>query len=478
MPDIDFQKIELNVIPSGELPVFYASQYETARPFIADLKWGSEVFTPGEGCYAEIDIRKVDNNLVVITDDVVIDGNEVSVILPQQAVTCVGKNLAQVKIYGSDDVMVAALNFFIEVQPDPLSGGVDSETAIDNIESQIAEIVPQVIGDDYYDKDEVDALLNGKADAATTYTKTEVDNALALKANSSDLATVATTGSYDDLTDKPTIPAAQIQSDYAQADNTKVDYIKNKPDINAMINAAIIDIMPVGSAGPAAVANFDTDLALPLESAKIEIKAQQASGTPTPANPLPITGWTESEITVADGSMVTQSTHTIALDRTVYGGYITKAQNGNWDLTDKMLPLNLADLNWYYIATRKCYSTNFSDLDNDFATSEKPTFLCEKYEPSIWNDVATDNTKDNAIFSIPSDNTLRIRDLRFDDDVNSFKASLSDCGFYYNTKNPTVYSNIATEQITALIGINNIFADTGNSEVSFKVGIQKYIDSQ
>lgn len=50
-------------------------------------------------------------------------------------------------------------------------------------------------------------------------------------AESADLATVATTGSYDDLTDKPTIPAAQVQSDYAQTNTSAVDYIKNKPNL-------------------------------------------------------------------------------------------------------------------------------------------------------------------------------------------------------------------------------------------------------
>ena len=50
-------------------------------------------------------------------------------------------------------------------------------------------------------------------------------------ANKPTLATVATSGSYDDLTDKPTIPAAQVQADYGQTDNTKIDYIKNKPNL-------------------------------------------------------------------------------------------------------------------------------------------------------------------------------------------------------------------------------------------------------
>jgi len=38
-------------------------------------------------------------------------------------------------------------------------------------------------------------------------------------------------GSYNDLSDKPTIPDAQVQSDWNQSDNTKVDFIKNKPTL-------------------------------------------------------------------------------------------------------------------------------------------------------------------------------------------------------------------------------------------------------
>ena len=47
------------------------------------------------------------------------------------------------------------------------------------------------------------------------------------------LATVATSGSYNDLSNKPTIPAAQIQSDWNQTDTSELDYIKNKPTIPA-----------------------------------------------------------------------------------------------------------------------------------------------------------------------------------------------------------------------------------------------------
>lgn len=38
-------------------------------------------------------------------------------------------------------------------------------------------------------------------------------------------------GSYNDLTDQPTIPAAQIQADWNETDNTSMAYIANKPSI-------------------------------------------------------------------------------------------------------------------------------------------------------------------------------------------------------------------------------------------------------
>lgn len=61
----------------------------------------------------------------------------------------------------------------------------------------------------------------------TNYTKT------------TDLAAVAMSGDYDDLLNKPTIPAAQIQSDWNQTNTSAKDYIKNKPTVlSAFVNDA------------------------------------------------------------------------------------------------------------------------------------------------------------------------------------------------------------------------------------------------
>lgn len=68
-------------------------------------------------------------------------------------------------------------------------------------------------------------------DGLTIDSFSDVETALSGKADTSSLATVATSGSYNDLTNKPTIPAAQVQANWTQTTTTEPDYIKNKPTL-------------------------------------------------------------------------------------------------------------------------------------------------------------------------------------------------------------------------------------------------------
>lgn len=277
--------IELNICPTGDKPVFHAAQYDVGRPIIIKLKNGEDDFTPTD-LDIELQVRKVDNNVVTAVPDSV-DGNVVTFLTTEQMTACSGTNLCEVQLT-SDDNTMATLHFYLVVQRDALQGGLSSQSEIHDLEEQIAAIVPEVIGDEYYTAAQVDELIddiptfdpsnyydktqvytktetNGllaqKANVSSlatvattgnyndlsnkptipdvsnyytkseTYSQGEVDTLLATKADAADLATVATTGDYDDLINKPTIPAAQVQSDWDQSDNTQVDYIKNKPTI-------------------------------------------------------------------------------------------------------------------------------------------------------------------------------------------------------------------------------------------------------
>jgi hypothetical protein len=81
---------------------------------------------------------------------------------------------------------------------------------------------------------QVNADWNADSGVAAILNKPNMSN-YAEKAN---LATVATTGSYTDLSNKPTIPAAQVQSNWAETDSTSKAYIQNKPDMTAYAQTA------------------------------------------------------------------------------------------------------------------------------------------------------------------------------------------------------------------------------------------------
>ena len=104
----------------------------------------------------------------------------------------------------------------------------------------LSSVVWGQIGGSLADQTDLKNALDAKQDL--------IDSSHKLPAsNISGLATVATTGDYDDLSNKPTIPAAQIQSDYAQSNSAAVDYIKNKPDLSIYAQSA--SLSPVATSG-------------------------------------------------------------------------------------------------------------------------------------------------------------------------------------------------------------------------------------
>ena len=100
-----------------------------------------------------------------------------------------------------------------------------SETSVESITVTGAVGWGISVGDlsQYYTKNETEQYVQGELE--DYYDKTETNALLDEKANSSDLARVATTGSYNDLTNKPTIPAGQIQSDWTQTNKLIISKI-------------------------------------------------------------------------------------------------------------------------------------------------------------------------------------------------------------------------------------------------------------
>ena len=229
-----YEVITLNLIPSGEVPVIHAAQYDVDRPLKFALKLGEDDFNPS-GYSLELQIRKVDNNIVTAAPSDVTN-NVVTFNSTQQMCACSGTNLGEIQIT-KDDLDIATLHFYLVIQRDVLAGGLTSQSEIHDLEDQIAEIVPEVIGDEYYTAAEVDEKIaeiptfdpSNYYDKTQLYTKTETNGLLSQKANINSLATVATSGSYNDLSNKPTIP--DVSNYYTKSET----YSQN--EVNTLLNS-------------------------------------------------------------------------------------------------------------------------------------------------------------------------------------------------------------------------------------------------
>ena len=229
-----YEVITLNLIPSGEVPVIHAAQYDKARPLNFALKLGDDDFNPS-GYDLELQIRKVDNNIVTAAPAST-SNNVVTFNSTEQMTACSGTNLGEIQIT-KGDLDIATLHFYLVVQRDVLAGGLTSQSEIHDLEEQIAVLVPEVIGDEYYTAEQVDEKIaeiptfdpDNYYDKTQLYTKTETNGLLSQKANISSLATVATSGSYNDLLNKPNIPDV---SDYYTKSET---YSQN--EVNTLLSS-------------------------------------------------------------------------------------------------------------------------------------------------------------------------------------------------------------------------------------------------
>lgn len=467
------ERIILNIIPAGEMPVFHCSQYETGRPVIIDLvSSDDDAFLVGEGVSVELHCRKCDDTIVTMEPNEV-DNNTVTFVTSEQLTACPGDNLCELVLYADTDPVqtLGTLNFILHVEPDPLAGGITSESEIANLTQQIEDIAQEVIGEDYYNKTEVDGLISGVQSQIPTKTSDLTNDSgyitssdLTPYAKTADLATVATTGDYNDLLNKPTIPDAQIQSDWEQADNTKVDYIKNKPDIDAMIAAALLAVMPVGIES-GSIALFDTEIAAPMVNVSCDITATGGNGTLD--NPIPINGYTEANIT-ANGDVIT-----IAFGQTVYGG-VLDVTRGKLSVTHEYITIPssiittaVRENNLWRITT----SQAFYDVSNSYKKG-----VCNMF---TFKTAYVDVNNNNNTIAFNNDFGLQLifrnDSIATETDAISLVATLE---FVYPLATPFDI-DLTPEVILAVAGTNNVYSDTnGDTTVQYKDSIQHYIDTR
>lgn len=236
------------------------------------------------------------------------------------------------------------------------------------------------------------------------------------------------------------------------------------------LNQDIIDLYPVNTAS-GSIANFTTSLALPLVAMSAEITAQGGGGTPSV--PIPITGFNSIELTHEYGESESE-TKTINLGQTIYAGSIDciggsglnsgvkLTLDGNITASDLRLTAQTGytRVEWY----------PYRDIGkgNETFKSDKFVFNTETglYRVSNYNSTTTPR----MFFGLPDSVTTR------EEAIAWFASNPTE--IVYELATPTEITGLTGVNFTTIAGEQNIFSNSGNVTVSFKQGIQEYIDDK
>lgn len=210
----------------------------------------------------------------------------------------------------------------------------------------------------------IDTLASRPTDTSYVPNGQCVYDALDTKADTSSLATVATSGLYSDLTGTPTIPAAQIQSDWTQADNTKLDYIKNKPSLATVATSGLYSDLTGTPTIPAAQIQSDWTQA---DNTKLDyIKNKPSIPTVNDATlTIQKNGTNVATFTANASSNVTAdiSVPTNTSDLNNDSGYITGISDGTLTQTKFDLTKFPAGYNNYYFESDKTTTNATTGVD-------------------------------------------------------------------------------------------------------------------
>ena len=428
--------IKLNLIPKGEMPVFHASQFDTGRLITCELYRGEDAYSVPEGYTVELHCRKVDNNIVTMASTLIND-NVVTFTSTEQLTACNGNNLCEVAIL-DEGYRIGTLNFILEVEVDPLKGGISSTSEIHNLETQIEEITTEIIGENYYNKTEVDDLLDQKADASSVYTKSETDTKLALKANAADVYTKSQTDimlnakASIDYVDSELAYKADASDVYTKAaTDTKLAlkadaadvYTKEQTYTQTEVDALIDNIFPTFTAS-GAIASFTTALTKPL----VSVTAAAGATTVTACG---VNLWNEQwELGSYDDSGLPISSNIVIRNK----NFIRVPTNGN-----------------IYIATPTNGIIFWYDSNKAFISKEDFYTAGVK---SVPNNAVWANFRMSGGYGSVYNNDI------------SFNTPTTDTTYHaYNGQIVPVAD--ATTLITQS-GVNNVFADSGSVTVRYK----------
>lgn len=159
---------------------------------------------------------------------------------------------------------------------------------------------------------------------------------------------------------------------------------------------------------------------------------------------------------------------------TVYGGTLDVTTGL---LTVTMAEVDLGTLTWDYSGSNKQYFIGRTVNDaRQIANSDIPNLICSNYVcDSNFNTIYGNVSLNNRI-TFDNIKEVIIRDTAYTD-AATFKAAMSGVQLVYELATPQTYQLTPTE-VTLLLGENNIWADTGDTTLHYRVNDAQGINEE
>lgn len=165
-------------------------------------------------------------------------------------------------------------------------------------------------------------------------------------------------------------------------------------------------------------------------------------------------------------------TFTLNLGQTIYGGYVDW-KNGKLVVTHLVIHFNSQDLTWtYQDANTRFYTASLANVIEkpSTATVMPEGFNCECYNPHVYSGLA------DLDIAVAVSGNIFVKDANYTDVTNWLNA-IGNQKFVYPLATPIEIDLPATMPST-IEGEQNWFADSGDIELEYKMGVQEYIDKK
>ena len=206
--------------------------------------------------------------------------------------------------------------------------------------------------------------------------------------------------------------------------------------------------------------------------------------TPTAWSPYenicPISGWTEVNVNHSDADMTNPTTLTIQLGQTVYGAKLYPLEG---KAVIDMAMVDLGTLEWQRMTDRTYAvfrpTSVITNMKHYPSGTGNPNMICSRYPciiTTFYNDFG-DANNDNKLTYIRSggqSNKIAVQDSAYTDEA-SFTVAMNGVQLCYELAEP-LEIQLTPNQVNSLYGVNNIWADSGDTEVEYRADTKLFIE--